>query len=758
MSTQIFISYSSRDRDLAKDLVGRLNADGFACWMDQSGISAATQWSSEIVQAIESCSVFIILLSQNALTSDNVIKELSLASEGKKNILPVELESVKLSNEVKYHLAGLQRVSHNDYPRIEEAVRRFLGTQEISSHTPAEVRRHLLAVMFSDIQGYSLMMNADEQRAMKILNYHNSFMRQMIESHEGRVIEIIGDAFLAVFESAVRAVEACIAIQQGFKERNDASDESDRFHVRIGVHLGDIIEEHGGVKGDAVNIAARIQAIASGGGIAISENIYNAVRHKTPLEVVSLGSKKLKNIREPYTLYSIKGLGEIQTAVAEAGAPVDDTAILSLAVLPFDDLSQNGDNGWFADGMMDELISTLGSRKKLRVPSRTDVMYYKKNRPKAREIAQDLNVRYLVEGSVRKAGDKIRITASLTDTATNRQLWTNNYNGTFADVFDVQVETAKAITEALKLKLTPEEAKPRKQKCESCDAYELYLKSLEHYRRQTKTDFELALTLLESAVKIDPNYADAYGNISNIAQDIYRLYSRSPVWLEKAEAAAQKVFDIEGETAQYFGAISKVALSKGDKESALRYAKRCVELAPRYAHGYDALAFANKSLGDLAGAVDAWEKYVGLQENRLVGYLNLLLDLHELGDEQRLFSAAEKAIPIYERHIRLNPDDFSAHVDFANVLNWANRKTEAMMMAEALAEMKSLDGFTLYNLACLFLAAGSYDRGMDILRHAVTAGFRNIDVFLHDPDLSPVRGRGDFQKLIEELIAKLSEA
>ena len=179
---------------------------------------------------------------------------------------------------------------------------------------------------------------------------------------------------------------------------------------------------------------------------------------------------------------------------------------------------------------------------------------------------------------------------------------------------------------------------------------------------------------------------------------------------------------------------------------------------PKYAHGYDALAFAYKALGDINGAVYAWEKYVGLQENRLVGYLNLLLDLHELGDQQRLFSAAEKAIPLYERHIRLNSDDFSAHVDFANVLNWANRKSEAMMMAEALAEMKSLDGFTLYNLGCLFLATGSHDRGMDILQRAVTAGFRNIDVFLHDPDLIPVRGREDFQKLLEDLIGKLSEA
>ena len=199
---------------------------------------------------------------------------------------------------------------HELRSRIRAHIRRYREmpgkeTREAAEKT-TETRRHLRAMMFTDIEGYSKMMNTDEALALNVLRFHNDYMRQVIESSEGRVVEIIGDAFLAVFDSAVRAVEAGVAIQEGLKQHNDTLPERERFLVRVGIHLGDIIEEAGGVKGDAVNIAARIQAIAPGGGVAISETVYDAVRNKMPLEVISLGARKLKNIQDAYTIYSLK--------------------------------------------------------------------------------------------------------------------------------------------------------------------------------------------------------------------------------------------------------------------------------------------------------------------------------------------------------------------------------------------------------------------------------------------------------------------
>lgn len=192
--------------------------------------------------------------------------------------------------------------------RIRAHIRRYKelpGKVEQEVEVNKNVHRRLLAVMFTDIQNYSKMMNTDESLAMEILKFHNEFMRQKIESFDGRVIEIIGDAFLAVFESAARAVEAGITIQEGIKEHNEGLPEKERFLIRIGIHLGDVIEEADGIKGDVVNIAARIQAIAPGGGIAISETVYESVRHKVPIEVVSLGAQMLKNIQDPYTVYTL---------------------------------------------------------------------------------------------------------------------------------------------------------------------------------------------------------------------------------------------------------------------------------------------------------------------------------------------------------------------------------------------------------------------------------------------------------------------
>lgn len=588
--SDIFISYSSKDRDRALSLTERLRSAGYSCWIDQSGIDAATRWSSGIAEALSGCKAIFMLLSTSSLASENVTKELNLAAEWKKKIVPIVLEEVALTKDFAYHLSGIQHIS--------------------------------------------------------------------IDNTEGIVKTL----------------------------------------TRLGIKTG-----------------------ASPSEVESAKPVTQTEKSITPAISFEVASRALEEK-------------------------------ICLAVLPFDDLSPTRDNEWFADGMMDELINTLGSLEKLHVPGRNDVIYYKKNRPKTKEIADDLNVRYLVEGSVRKAGEKIRIHAMLTDAKEHRQLWSENYDGTFDDIFVFQEQTAQAITQALQLRLTPEEKKKiDKKPTENAGAYELYLKAGDYVSRNTKADFDRALSFFEDAVQIAPKFSAAYAGIANTSQVIYRLHSRKPELLEKAKAAAKKIREVEGETSLYFWVVSRLAFSSDDAEEALLLAKQSVELDPNFAPGYGALAFAYKRLGNLTEEVRAREEYVRLCKNDTSAYFNLLIALDELGDKERLRTPAEQAIPVFERHIRLNPDDFNARLNFANILRYAGRQSEALKIAEELQEIQSLDGHSLYTLACLNLNCKSHERGMEILQRATASGYRNIENFLHDPNLDPLREREEFKQIMKQM-------
>ena len=417
----IFISYSSRDRPQATGLAEQLRSNGYSVWIDESGIDVATSWSKEIAAALSTCQTVMLLLSSSSVASKNVAKELAVASELEKHIVPVELEPVKLAGDFLYHLSGLQRAQ------------------------------------ISDVTGI------------------------------------------------VRTL------------------------TKIGI---------------------------------------GATRASAP--------------------------------GPSAHARSSEPSLLRLAVLPFDDLSPAKDNEWFADGMMDELINTLGLLHQLHVNPRTDVIYYKKNKPKLDEIAADLRCRYIVEGGVQKAGEKIRIRVSLSDALQHKQVWSEKYDGTFDDIFEFQERTARAIAEALRMKLSAAEARTvTKKHTDNAEAYELFLKGQEYFVRHTKGDYERTLRLNEEAVRLDPNFAASWAIISNICQVMHSYYAPGADWLARAEEAAEKVRSLEGETAQYFWIASQNALARGDKLGALHLAQRAVEVSPGYPLAYDALAFAHQALGNL---------------------------------------------------------------------------------------------------------------------------------------------------------------
>ncbi len=565
----IFISYSSKDRAQAEQLTELLASAGLSVWIDQSGLDAATSWSEEIVRAINGCRAFVVMLSPNSIVSHNVIKEVSLASEKRKKILPLDLEPVEIPESMQYALAGIQRSPMTNI----DSIIRALG---------------------------KLGLEATQAPTMKL-----------VKESDGRK---------------------------------------------------------------------------------------------------------------------------------------------SLMILPFEDLSPTADNEWFANGIATELISALSNVRALRVIDQQTTKEFKSYKGHLTVYAKEMSIRYFIQGSVRKFGDQIKITSALLDIETGDHLWQDSLKGTMEDIFDIQETVAKKVVEGLAVILTPEEEqKLDKKPTENAEAYEMWLKGREYFNRQTKSDFERALSLFESAAHLDPSFASAYTAIANTCQGIYRLYGGSPNLLDRASEAAKKVRELEGETAQYYFVISGIAFSRSDAQEAIAYARRAVETDPKYAWGYDALGFVYEALGMKEESVNAREEYVRLMENERNAHFNLLVSLHELGDKERIRLAAERATPVFERYIRLNPDDYTARVNLANIHFYSGNPSSAIAAADELSAIETLDGLALYNLACLYLTCNAPDRGMEHLRGAVAKGFRAVEHFRRDHDLDPLRGTPEFEELMKEL-------
>ena len=569
----IFISYSRKDTELALTLTEKLTGEGYSVWIDQGGIYGASNWSSEIVEAINSCSTVVFLISHDSVSSDNVAREIHLASEKKKHLLPVVITEVTLPVIFEYPLAGIQRVRYDDTNAI--------------------------------------------LRALIYLMKAPSVMEQM----------------------------------------------------------------------KPVHTQAR-----------------------------------------------------------------EDDGFIHLAVLPFDDLSPQGDNQWFADGMLDELIGTLGALRKLRVPSRSDVLFFKKHHMKTREVADDLGVRYLVEGSVRKAGNKIRISASLIDSNSNNVIWTNKFDGSFDDIFDFQDTVAHEIVTALKLQLTPEEeqkvvADPTK----NAEAYELYLKAIEHQRRYTREGYENSIVLLDEALELDDRFTDAYIGKSYAFATYYREYSRDPKWLRYAEEAIELAEQVSLVTASTLRARAEIAMLRSDNAEAEKLLKTAIYEEPTYKELYNLLGNIYISSGRYDEAREAFAKALSIKED-VAGYQNLMVVLSYQNDLIKRKEIAEAAIAYCSKQLRRAPDVIFVKFVYVYSLYCAQRNEEALGVAEELLADQRLDATMLYNLGIIFEHLGDIPRNFQLLERAVYKGFRQIEALrnLKYDDAF-------YSERLKELIAKLEE-
>ncbi len=384
----------------------------------------------------------------------------------------------------------------------------------------AETRK-LAAILAADVVGYSRLAGADEDRTLARLRaLRSDLIDPTIAVHNGRVVKRTGDGSIVEFRSVVDAVRCAIEVRNGMVERNAGVPPERRIEFRIGIHLGDVVEESDGdLMGDGINIAARLEGIAKPGAICLSEDAYRQVKSRLDLAVSDLGPTQLKNIAEPARVYSLEvGVPAPAKPAPRAEPATPETSVRlalpdkpSIAVLAFQNMSGDPEQEYFADGMVEEIITGLSRIKWLFVIARNSSFVYKGKAVDVRQVGRELGVRYVLEGAVRKAGNRVRITAQLLEAETGAHLWADRYDGKLEDVFDLQDQITENVVGVVEPSLRQSEIKrSRRKRPENLDAYDLYLRALPHMTSVMPPDARIAAGYLEDALRLDPNYAAAH--------------------------------------------------------------------------------------------------------------------------------------------------------------------------------------------------------------------------------------------------------
>jgi TolB-like protein/lipoprotein NlpI len=431
--------------------------------------------------------------------------------------------------------------------------------------------------MYTDMVGYTALGQRNESLSLALVEEQRKLIRPILTRHNGREIKTMGDAFLVEFHNALDSVRCAYDIQRATREFNISLPAEKRVHLRVGLHLGDVVESRGDISGDAVNVASRIEPLAEDGGVCLTRQLYDHVSNKFELQMSSFGLKSLKNVTEPIEIFKVVMPWEPTTSAERTAYPSN-----RIAILPFVSMSTSPDDAFFADGVTEEIISTVSGISGLNVISRTSVMHYKKTEKTLREIGKELEVGSVLEGSFRKAGNKIRVTAQLIDVAGDRHLWAQNYDRNLDDVFEVQSDVAKQVADALKIRiLSPEKERIEKKPTESTAAYTLYLKGRQLWNKRELSDVKEALTYFERAVEKDQTFALGYVGQA----DCYSVVPLVPETegIRRTKELVSKALELDPDLAEAHTTNGLVLACEYDFHHAEEEFQKALELKPSYA-------------------------------------------------------------------------------------------------------------------------------------------------------------------------------
>jgi adenylate cyclase len=553
------------------------------------------------------------------------------------------------------------------------------------------VSRRLVAVFAADVEGYSRLMGTDEVGTLKGLTERRAILDRIIGEHRGRIANTAGDSVLAEFGSAVEAVQCAMEAQTALADANTGVPPEKRVNFRIGVHIGDVMVRAGDLFGDGVNIAARLQTLAKPGGVCISGATYDQVRKVLPMTFVDLGAQEVKNIQEPIRAYQVGAQSETREAaparVAETESPPPLPDKPSIAVLPFENMSGDPEQEYFADGMVEEIITALSRFNWLFVIARNSSFTYKGKAVNVKQVGHELGVRYVLEGSVRKASGKVRITGQLIDALTGAHIWADRFERDLTDVFALQDEVTVAVVSAIQPKLLQKEIEmATRRRPENLTAYDFYLRALPQYYLSTREGLAETIRLAHRALELDPRF----GLVAALAgachmQNVNWGYALDPQF-ERKEAIrllrlALSVDDGDPDTLGWASVIS--AFMVGDSESEIEMADRAVALNPNSFQAWNGRGWVYGIAGLPEEAIQSLEraKRVSPVDPRLhLTFGGMGFAFIELGRFDEAIVAGKKAQ-------RQNPSYPSAYRCLASAFAHLGRDAEAREAAARLLEL-----------------------------------------------------------------------
>ena len=581
------------------------------------------------------------------------------------------------------------------------------------------MERRLAAILAADVVGYSRLMEADEAGTLEVLkSLRRELMDPAIARHHGRLVKLMGDGALVAFASAVDAVACAAEIQDAMTERNGALSTDDRIELRIGVHLGDVIVDGDDIYGDGVNVAARLEAIADPGGICISGTAHDTVEGKLPLRFEERGACKLKNISRRIRVFGLEraagvAVGELQPATAL------DSDKPSIAVLPFENMSGDPGQEFFCDGLAEDIITALSKISDLLVVARNSSFIYKGQRADVKQVSREQGVRYVLSGSFRKAGDRVRVTAELIDADSGRQIWAERYDRDLQDIFAVQDEITREIVVSLDVRLRwGEMARFWSSGTRNLEAWELVRRATELHTGGPPESQNEAQNLCRKALDLDPNYAMAWvtlGWACHHELDVGVGYGTGKANREAYSAAmdcAGKALKLDASNGDAYALLGMCHLSRGEFDEAVAMSEKAVLLSPNHADNLAVAAVIQNKSGRPGNALKLIKKAIRLCPVCPNWYLFVL------GTAYRLAEEGDSAIAAFREAIARNAEILAPQVGLASILGELGRLEDARKAAVEVLNLKPDFSIRSYVSGLSYREASVLARFEDGLRRA----------------------------------------